>query len=84
MKSHIGTKSYFTKKYTIDSRAGQFFLDLEITFTEVRYDQNEPPRLGPASFGSNLVLLRGPTWAQISGNKNSNFTIKNYRIQKLR
>ena len=67
MKSHIGTKSYFTKKYTIDSRAGPL-LDFKITSTGDRYDKNEPLRLGPASFGSNLELLQGRTWTRFPGN----------------
>ena len=44
--------------WLILNRAGQFFLYIKITFIGVRYDQNEPPRLGPASYCSNLELPR--------------------------
>ena len=73
LRGTINGKPFQTK---LDIRAGQFFLNLRITFTGVKYDQNEPLRLGLASFGSNLELLQGPTWAQISGNTNSIFITK--------
>ena len=57
-------------------RVSQFFLDFEMNRTGDRYDQNEPPRIGPTSFGSNLKLPRSQTWTQISGNTNSIFTTK--------